>query len=98
MRLFIRTRPPQLSLGEWQAGTKERTLERFKQELNLTPEQSVQVEEILDDFVMYVQTLQAQMDDVRATGKQKILACLTPEQREKFLSMMKELQPRASAQ
>src|ERR671930_543334 len=53
----------------WQEGGKQVSLQRLTKELNLTKPQAEQLEMILDDFVMYVQTLQAQMDEVRATGK-----------------------------
>lgn len=78
----------------WKEGGREVTLERFKKELNLTPEQSAQLETILDDFFMYYHTLQAQLDEVRATGKSRILRVLSPEQRTKFERMMMELQGR----
>jgi Spy/CpxP family protein refolding chaperone len=81
--------PKQLS---WKEGGKEVTLERFRRELNLTPEQTAQLETILDDFFMYYHTLQAQLDEVRATGKSRILRVLDPQQRQKFERMMSDLQ------
>jgi Spy/CpxP family protein refolding chaperone len=78
----------------WQESGKQISVQRFKKELNLTPAQAAEVEMILDDFVKYYQTLQAQMDDVRATGKERIRRILTPEQKEKFERMMSELQAR----
>jgi Spy/CpxP family protein refolding chaperone len=62
--------------------------------LKLTPQQAEEIGTILDDFMMYYQTLQAQMDEVRASGKDRILKILTPEQREKFGRMLSELQAR----
>jgi hypothetical protein len=50
------------------------------------------METVLDDFVTYYQTLQAQMDDVRATGKQRILRILKDDQKQKFEKMIGELQ------
>jgi Spy/CpxP family protein refolding chaperone len=44
--------------------------------------------------MMYYQTLQAQIDDVRASGKERIVKILSPEQREKFNRMLSELQAR----
>lgn len=76
----------------WKEGGREVTLERFKRELKLTPEQTAQLEAILDDFFMYYHTLQAQLDEVRATGKDRILRVLDAEQRRKFERMMSELQ------
>jgi Spy/CpxP family protein refolding chaperone len=78
----------------WREAGKEISLQKFKKELDLTPDQAREIETILDDFVMYYQTLQAQMDEVRASGKERIVKILTPEQREKFGKMMSELQAR----
>jgi len=76
----------------WKEGGKEITLQRFKKELDLTPQQAGEVETVLDDFVMYYQTLQAQMDDVRATGKSRILKLLREDQKQKFVQMLNDLQ------
>src|SRR5690349_17570042 len=57
----------------WKEGAREISLQRFKKDLDLTQDQAKEMERVLDDFMMYYQTLQAQMDDVRATGKQRIL-------------------------
>jgi hypothetical protein len=76
----------------WRDGGKEITLQKFKKELNLTTQQAGEVETVLDDFVMYYQTLQAQMDDVRATGKSRILKLLREDQKQKFVQMLNDLQ------
>ena len=78
----------------WKEGGKEISLQRFKRELDLSPEQAEQMETVLDDFVLYYQTLQTQMDEVRASGKERILRILNPEQRKKFEKTMSELQAR----
>ncbi|MBM3746116.1 MAG: hypothetical protein FJW34_09980 [Acidobacteria bacterium] len=65
-------------------GNREMTLQRLKEELNLTPAQAEQLETVLDDFFMYYHTLQAQLDDVRATGKSRILRLLDQDQKRKF--------------
>jgi Spy/CpxP family protein refolding chaperone len=83
--------PPQPS---WKESGKEITLERFKKELDLTAAQSEQLETILDDFFTYYHTLQAQLDDVRASGKQRILRVLNDQQKRKFEKLMSELQER----
>jgi Spy/CpxP family protein refolding chaperone len=80
--------------SSWKEGGKEISLKQFKKELDLTPEQAAQIETELDDFMMYYQTLQAQLDEVRASGKARILKILKPEQQEKFNRMMSELQAR----
>jgi|YelNatPaOPRAMG01_1025707.scaffolds.fasta_scaffold10991_2 Spy/CpxP family protein refolding chaperone len=78
----------------WKEGGKEISLQRFKKELNLTPEQAQQVETVLDDFMSYYQTLQGQMDEVRANGKERILRILREDQRQKFERMLSDLQAR----
>ena len=78
----------------WRMVGKEGTLQKFRKELNLTDDQSKEIEVVLDDFMMYYQTLQAQMDEVRASGKERIVRVLNPEQREKFGRMISDLQNR----
>jgi uncharacterized membrane protein len=78
----------------WKEGGKEMSVEHFRKELGLTESQTREVAEVLDDFMKYYQTLQAQMDDVRANGKDRIVSILSPEQRDKFSRMMTELQSR----
>jgi hypothetical protein len=93
MRYSLRTQLAKPT-PSWKEGGKEISLKQFRKELNLTPDQAVEIETILDDFMMYYQTLQAQMDEVRASGKDRILKILNPEQQEKFGRMMSELQAR----
>lgn len=76
----------------WKEGGKQVTLERLKKELDLTPEQAAQMERVLDDFFAYYHTLQAQLDEVRATGKDRILRLLDERQRRKFEQMMDRAQ------
>jgi Spy/CpxP family protein refolding chaperone len=78
----------------WKEGGKEISLQRFRRELDLTAEQAGQMEAVLDDFVLYYQTLQTQMDEVRASGKDRILRILNPEQRKRFEKMMSDAQAR----
>jgi hypothetical protein len=67
---------------------------QLAKELDLTPVQTQQLTTILDDFVMYVQMLQSQMDDVRANGKARILSILDEKQKSKFEKMMSNMQAR----
>jgi hypothetical protein len=76
----------------WKESGKEVSLQRFKKELDLTPSQTEQLETILDDFFTYYHTLQAQLDDVRASGKQRILRILDDNQKKKFEKIMGEMQ------
>ena len=50
--------------------------------------------EDLQGFVLYYDTLQSQMDDVRANGKSRIFSVLNPEQRRKFEKMASEVKTR----
>jgi hypothetical protein len=59
------------------------TVQRWKRELNLTGEQSAQIEQILDDFSKYY-------DNVLADGNTRILQILDGNQRAKFQQMLKE--------
>ena len=76
----------------WKEGAREISLHRFKKELDLTPEQAKDMETVLDDFMMYYQSLQAQMDDVRAIGKTRILKILREDQKAKFEKMIGDIQ------
>jgi hypothetical protein len=76
----------------WKEGGREISIQKFKKELDLTAPQAAEIETVLDDFVMYYQTLQAQMDDVRATGKTRIMKILNEDQKQKFEKMLSELQ------
>lgn len=77
-----------------EGGGKDVILERFKKELNLSPDQTKQMETVLDDFMTYLQTLQSQMDEVRANGKDRIVRILNDDQRKKFDQMVNDLQAR----
>ena len=86
--------PPERHVGGayWKEGAREISLQRFKKELDLTPEQAKEMELVLDDFMMYYQSLQAQMDDVRATGKSRILKILREDQKTKFEKIIGDIQ------
>ena len=88
MRMFASRMP---AAAAWSAGGREWTLEMMKKELDLTPQQAAEIETVLDEFVLYYQNLQGQMDDFRAEGKKRILRVLTPEQRARFEKMVGKL-------
>ncbi len=75
----------------WKESGKDISLQRFKKELDLTPQQTEQLETILDDFFTYYHTLQAQLDDVRASGKNRIVRILNAEQKRKFDKLVFDL-------
>lgn len=89
MRMFSPRVP-----AAWSAGGREWTLDMMKKELDLTPQQAAEIETVLDEFVLYYQNLQGQMDDFRAEGKKRILRVLTPEQRARFEKMVGKLNAR----
>jgi hypothetical protein len=76
---------------------KDAVLQRFKTELDLSTVQTQQISSILDDYRHYYQSLQDQLDDVRAMGKTRIVQILDEAQRQKFDKMMNELQPQLEA-
>ncbi len=78
------------------AASQDAVLARFKTELDLNPEQAQKLAAVLADYQHYYQAVQDQIeemrlrdqiDDLRATGKSKILEILNPNQREKFEKM-----------
>lgn len=82
--------------GAIKSGTpdnKEAVLQKFRTDLNLTPAQADKISLVLDDYRHYYQSVQDQLDDIRATGKMRILQELDPAQREKFQKLMGEIPP-----
>lgn len=68
--------------------------DQLKKDLDLTPRQAEQVRLILDDSVKYHQDLQNQLEDLRATGKNRILAVLNPDQQRHFNHLCEKVQTR----
>lgn len=77
----------------WREGKKEIFLQEFKTELGLTAQQAREMATVLDDYSMYYQALQGQLEEVRATGKNRIFQILNEDQRKKFEKMLANLQP-----
>jgi|SRR5580692_9606204 Spy/CpxP family protein refolding chaperone len=82
------------SAAYWRGDKAEFSYEQLKNDLNLTPDQSDRLKTILDDFVKYHEDLEAQIEDVRATGRNRIVQILTPEQRKRFEKLSNELPAR----
>jgi Spy/CpxP family protein refolding chaperone len=80
------------SLPDAQA-SRDAIVQKFRTELNLTPIQTQEIASMLDDYRHYYQSLSDQLEDVRATGKNRILQILDPSQRAKFDKMMNESYP-----
>jgi len=78
----------------WKEGGRTLTIEMLRKELQLTPAQASEIETVLDEFVLYYQNLQGQMDDFRSDGKNRITRVLSPEQRAKFEKLMTNLSAR----
>jgi len=72
---------------------RDASLQKFKTELDLSSAQTDKVAMVLEDYRLYYQSLQDQLDDLRATGKTRILQILNPDQRVKFEKMMTDLAP-----
>ena len=85
---------PQNTAVYYPVGDRKVALQQLTNELELRPAQVQQMELILDDFVMYVQMLQAQMDEVRANGKYRVMRVLDEKQQKKFEKMLGVLQAR----
>jgi Spy/CpxP family protein refolding chaperone len=75
----------------WRSDKTEFSYDRLQRELSLTPEQSERLKTILDDFVKYHEDLEAQIEDVRATGRNRIVQILTPDQRKRFEQLSNQL-------
>jgi hypothetical protein len=92
MSLGVPRRWASVQQPSWKESGKEISLQRLKKELDLTPQQTEQLETILDDYFTYYHTLQAQLDDVRASGKNRIVRILNTDQKRKFEKLMLDFQ------
>jgi Spy/CpxP family protein refolding chaperone len=77
---------------------KEAVLQNFKTKLDLSQDQTDQIAVVLEDYRHYYESLQDQLDDLRSTGRTRIVQILQPGQREKFEKMMDELVPQLGDQ
>ena len=82
IRMAMRKEAPQIVLVN--LANKESSLNVFQRELELTPGQLQKVSAILDDYKRYYENIQDQLEELRATGKNRIVEVLGPTQREKF--------------
>lgn len=93
MRSGLHDRMHRNSAAYWRDGSNEFSYDKLKKELDLTPDQSERLKTILDDFVKYHEDLQAQIEDVRATGKNRIMQMLDARQRQRFEQLSNQLPP-----
>jgi hypothetical protein len=82
------------STGFWKDDYSLLSYEKLKRDLDLTPDQAVQLKTILDDFVKYHEHLEEQIDDWRATGKNRIFNILNPQQKQRFQKVCNEIENR----
>ena len=82
---------------EHKASTNDALVQRFKTELNLSGDQTDKIAMVLEDYRQYYQSLQDQLDDVRSTGRTRILQILDDQQRAKFEKIMGNLPPALEA-
>jgi hypothetical protein len=79
------------------ASTNDALVQRFKTDLNLSGDQTDKIALVLNDYREYYHSLQDQLDDVRSTGKTRIMQILDQQQRAKFEKIMGNLQPQLEA-
>ena len=91
MRAGLHDKLHRSAASYWKDGKNEFSYETLRKELDLTDEQCDRLKTVLDDFVKYHDDLEAQIEDVRATGRNRILQILTPEQRRKFEQLSQQL-------
>ena len=82
---------------EHKASTNDALVQRFKTELNLSGDQTDKIAMVLEDYRQYYQSLEDQLDDVRSTGRTRILQILDDQQRAKFEKIMGNLPPALEA-
>lgn len=68
------------------------TLSNLSKELDLSHDQRIRLQVVLDDYFRYYHALQDQLDEVKASGQEKILEILNEDQRTKFERMVSESQ------
>ena len=79
------------------APTNDALVQRFKTELNLSGDQTDKIAMVLEDYRQYYQSLEDQLEDVRSTGKTRIMQILDEQQRAKFEKIMGNLEPALDA-
>jgi hypothetical protein len=79
------------------ASSNDALIQRFKTDLNLSADQTDKIAMVLADYREYYHSLEDQLDDVRSTGKSRIMQILDEQQRAKFEKIMGDLQPQLEA-
>lgn len=81
---FVASSPQELN--------RELTLTRLTSDLDLSESQQERLRVVLDDYFQYYHALQDQLDEVKASGRDKITELLTEEQKTKFQKMLNQVQ------
>jgi hypothetical protein len=97
MRLGLHDKLHRTTSASSRPSSRDALVQKFKTELDLSGAQTEKLSSVLDDYSQYYQSLQDQLDDLRATGKTRILQILNPDQRAKFQKVMTDLAPDLSA-
>lgn len=93
MQLGLHERLHRFVTASSPAPSHDTLLERFNTELGLSQDQSHKIAAVLADYSQYYQSLQDQLDDMRATGRTQIMQILNPDQRDRFEKIMNDLGP-----
>jgi hypothetical protein len=72
---------------------RDAVLHQFKTQLDLSPDQTDKIAMILEDYRHYYDSLRDQTEDLRSTGRARIMQILDERQRDKFEKIMGELVP-----
>jgi len=96
MRMGLHEKLHRASSAPSSGSSRAALLQRFQTELGLSEPQTEKLALVLDDYTQYYQSLEEQLDDLRATGKTRILQILNPDQRAKFQKVMTDLTPELS--
>src|SRR5438876_211647 len=83
MRLDLHNRLHRTVSASTKDASRDAVLQNFKSKLELSAGQTQQIALVLEDYRHYYDSLQDQLNDMRATGKNRILEILDPAQREK---------------
>ena len=89
-RLYDRLRPVAAATKE---ASRDAVIQNFRAKLDLSSEQTQKIAVILEDYRHFYESLEDQLDDLRSTGKNRIVTILDTGQRVKFEKMMAELAP-----
>lgn len=81
----------QRNAAYWRGDKDVFSYDLLQRQLSLTRDQSERLKTILDDFAKYHDDLEVQIEDVRATGRNRIVQILTPEQRKRFEQLSNQL-------